>query len=259
VAQKILIFEDSQSLSKHLLQIWWGIANQSFHHHRQFNVALSGGKTPQESYHRLSQIHEQEHWKQTNIFLCDERFVPSQSSDSNLRMIKKTLLNKIDIPSENIHAVTTDSIDILDAVERYEKDLKQHYNLQPGQWPCFDLIILGVGTDGHTASLFPDGGELNVVDKFVVAVSPKDIPHDRVSLTLPVLNHARHIVFLALGKEKSKILKKVFVEKVDCPVSRICPVQGSLTFLIDRDAAQLLPLDQSDNSLNRNIEIIVNT
>jgi 6-phosphogluconolactonase len=152
-------------------------------------------------------------------------------------MLRQTLLDKIGIPEENIHPIPTGKSTPSISAEAYEEDLKIFFKLRLGQFPEFDLILLGIGEDGHTASLFPASPVLNEWNRLAVAVMLDEIRHHRITLTLPVINHAKHAVFLVSGKNKAAVFEKV-VNKKDpsLPASMVNPGKGTLLFLSDLEA-----------------------
>ncbi len=238
--RKVLIFESSFILANDLLKLWQTIAQQSIADHNQFNVALSGGRTPAEFYCRLSTLDDDALWQKTHLFLGDEHFVPAGDKENNFRMIKANLIDYIHIPWGNVHAVPTDVENAAVAAEHLKHELIGHFAYQRKPLPTFDLILLGIGEDGHTASLFP--GMDNIADPNLVTV-PVSLPHfknDRVSISLSVINNARHIIFLVLGAGKSGIMRDILEENFICPASNVNPADGELIFLLDKEAARKL-------------------
>lgn len=238
--RKILIFESSFILANYLLKLWQTIARQSIADHNQFNVALSGGRTPAEFYCRLSTIDDDALWQKTHLFLGDEHFVPAQDKENNFRMIKSNLIDYIHIPRSHVHRIPTDVENAAVAAEHLKHELVGHFSYQRKPLPSFDLVLLGVGEDGHTASLFP--GMDNIADPNLVTV-PVSLPHfknDRVSISLSVINNARYVVFLVLGASKSGITRDILEESFVCPASKVDPANGELIFLLDKEAARKL-------------------
>ncbi len=253
--RQILIFENSFKLCNHLLKEFLTIAQDSIKKKGTFTLALSGGKTPMEFYIRLATLKEYEIWPKTHIFLADERFIPHDHPESNFRMIKETLLQDIMIPKENIHPIATDRENIKKCKIAYEKNLKTFFKIGVGEFPVFDFILLGVGEDGHTASLFPNQKESTDLEELVVTASAKNISFDRISLSLPVLNHGRNIFLLACGQRKMEIIKLMVKDKKIFPASLINPVDGQATYLLDKDAAQKIPYKDSYQHFNDAISI----
>ncbi len=233
---EILIFEDTAKLNEHLFEKWVALANQSIKTSGQFTVALSGGKTPGAFYKKLTFLKDKDIWSKTHLFQVDERFVASHKYESNFRTIDEYLLNYI--PSTNIHAVKTDAVDVTAAAEEYEKQLRDFFNLKDNQFPQFDLILLGIGEDGHTASLFPGDPAVTENKKLAIGVSAKHLTNERISLTLPVINSARHIVFMVTGANKAGIVRRIIMNRADLPAAYVEPTGGHLYYLLDQSAGQ---------------------
>ncbi|MBI5149462.1 MAG: 6-phosphogluconolactonase [Candidatus Omnitrophica bacterium] len=251
---KVLIFESPYAAANYLLKKWQEIAQWAVVDHQLFNVALSGGRTPAEFYCRLCALENYGLWQRTHLFPGDERFVPANDKDSNFRMIKSNLLDYIHIPPQNVHPVPTNGKNAAVAAEEYKNILMDHFADQHKPLPRFDLILLGIGEDGHTASLFP-GMEQQTRDPDI-AVMPVSLPHlktDRVSLSLPVINSASNVVVLVLGVTKAGIIQKILEDNYPCPAAQVNPTGGRLTFVLDKEAAGKLsrPLTylQEDDAL----------
>lgn len=203
----------------------------------RFTIALAGGSTPKPLYEALSQ--EDLPWSKIHFFWGDERYVPATDRDSNQLMTRQALLDKIDIPAENIHAVDTMGGDPNLDAQKYEAELQQFFQTQSG-FPTFDLILLGMGDDGHTASLFPHTEALKVRDR-LIAVGNKD-GQPRLTFTFPLINRARCVVFLVAGANKRPALQQVFAERGDeteYPSRSIDP-DGEVLWLLDKEAASEL-------------------
>lgn len=180
-------------------------------------------------------------WDKTHVFLADERFVPATDADSNYRMIREKLLDAVDIPASNVHPVPAGLSDAESAAKKYEEMLISFFGLSDGEFPVFDLILLGLGTDGHTASLFPGSRALQEKRCLVDSAVLGDARHDRITLTFPVINSARNVLFLVTGKEKAEVLREVAeYRNAALPASAVAPGRGRLLFLADPDAASLL-------------------
>ncbi len=220
----------------YLIERWRSLFMDAAGSRELFNVALSGGETPRDFYGRLSGIRNSI-WQKTHIFLVDERFVPFTHSDSNFGMLSKLLLSRVDIPDTNYHPIPAEGASPERAAKEYEKEIRKFFRLSGNEFPEFDLILLGIGEDGHTASLFPGDDSLNDDVHLVRSVFRGGEQRYRITLTLPVLNNASNVIFLAMGKKKSHVLGRV-LEDVDesLPASRVRP-KGSLTFLLDEQAA----------------------
>ncbi len=207
----------------------------------RFTAAFSGGHTPIGLYTELARDPATFDWKRTDIFLVDERAVPFEDSRSNFGMIKKTLLGAVPIPRENVHPMPVDRVDLHAAAKMYEDEIRAFFHAPPGIMPRFDLVLLGIGEDGHTASLFPGSPLLQERTRLAAAVPEDEGRTARITLTLPVINSARHVIFLAAGKTKAPIVKLVVEEGDDrLPAKLVRPEEGSLSFHLDREAASLL-------------------
>ena len=243
--QKILIFENTYSLTNFLLTKWVEIAKESIQRQNRFTAALSGGRSPMEFYCKLSALEDFAYWQRTHIFLGDERFVPWEQDSSNFKMVKENLLNYISIPPENVHPIATDQKNVDLAAEQFKNDLVSFFDFAKNNAPCFDLVLLGIGTDGHTASLFPDDERVDDPGRLVLPVSLPHLKHERVSLTLPVINNARHVVVLAVGASKAEVVSEILEKNLSVPASKVNPADGQLIWLLDKEAAQKLPYRNS--------------
>jgi 6-phosphogluconolactonase len=205
---------------------------------QNFAVALSGGSTPRRLHDELARI-EALDWSKWEVFWGDERWVPPGSPESNLHMAQETLLSKVDVPEEQVHPVPTNVSAPAEAAELYSGEVIRFL----GPDPVFDLVLLGLGTDGHTASLFP---ETDVLDEHERVVAANWVPHlrtHRITLTFPTINRANHIMFVVSGADKASMVRKVLEpgEDVDSlPATGIRPATGILHWLLDREAASEL-------------------
>jgi 6-phosphogluconolactonase len=242
VSRRILVFKDYNSTAAFLLEKWREISSDAVRRRGNFAVALSGGETPRGFYRKLAGYKGDLPWDKTHIFLVDERFVPETDSDSNYRMIRETLLKDVPAPSQNIHPISTAGSDPSFSAQKYEGVLADFFGLSAGVLPEFDLIMLGIGRDGHTASLFPGSALLAEKRRLAGVALPGHGKHDRITLTLPVLNNARNVIILATGSEKARVVRKA-LEKRDpgLPASLVRPGRGNLIILTDEEAASLLP------------------
>jgi 6-phosphogluconolactonase len=240
--RQVLVFDDAGKMADFFIGKWREISSEAIKERGFFSVALSGGNTPFPFYRKLAGHQEvASEWSKTHIFLVDERFVADTDPDSNYRMIKETLLDSAGVPPGNLHRISTDLPDPISAAEHYERDIALFFNLSEDGIPEFDLIILGIGTDGHTASLFPGSPVLKEKKRLEAAVVPGAKMHSRVTLTLPVLNKARNVLFLVTGKEKAKVLRDVAKGgDLSLPASLVDPQKGRLIFLADSAAGSLL-------------------
>ncbi len=211
-----------------------------------FTIALSGGSTPGKLHNRLGRepsVRSRLSWNNFHFFWGDERHVPPNHPQSNYRMACDTLFASAPLPAQNIHRVHAEEPDAATAAEKYERELRSFFNLATGQLPRLDCVLLGIGPDGHTASLFPATNALQEKRRFVVANWVEKFQTHRITMTVPVLNNAALIVFLVSGKEKAEVLKEVLEGDYRpelLPAQLIRPVHGRLLWLVDRAAAGCL-------------------
>ncbi len=211
-----------------------------------FTVVLSGGSTPRGLYALLAEdpaFRERILWDKCHFFFSDERHVPPDDSRSNYRMVRLVLLSRIPAPPANVHRVATEAPEARVAADRYERDLAEFFRLPPGRPPRFDLVLLGMGADGHTASLFPGSEALRERKRLVSAPYVEQLKAHRVTLTPVVLNRAAALVFLVAGEEKAEALRQVVegpFEPDRLPAQAIRPESGTLLWLVDGPAARLL-------------------
>lgn len=209
--------------------------------HVRFDIALSGGQTPGALYTLLAERHaEAMPWQQTHFFFGDERYVPHDDPQSNARMAAEAMLDRVPTPREQIHPMPTHHADPTDAADEYEACLRQHFSSRP---PHFDLILLGIGPDGHTASLFPNSPVLDERVRWVVPAKGPTEPRLRLTFTYPVLNAAHVIAFLALGADKTAPVGAALSYHPDrhtTPAAGVRPTDGEVFWWLDGKAAEKL-------------------
>ncbi len=239
--QRVIVLEREDEMADFMVKKWAEVSRAAVEEKGFFTVAISGGKTPIPLYRRLALSGGGLDWEKTHIFLVDERFVPFQHRDSNFHMLKDTLLDQVPIPRQNIHPVPVGEATAQIAARKYEEDLTIFFKLLAGELPELDLILLGIGEDGHTASLFPGKPFSNEPNGLAIAVKLNEISHPRISLTLPVINNAKNILFLVRGANKAEVLERV-IQKKDAalPASMVSPQRGSLIFVLDPEASSRL-------------------
>ncbi len=201
-----------------------------------FTIALAGGSTPKPLYEAIAQ--QNLAWDKIHVFWGDERYVPPDHPDSNEGMARQAWLNNVPIPVENLHPMPTDAADPIVAAEQYEQQLQAFFHLAPGEFPVLDVVLLGIGDDGHTASLFPHTEALQVRDR-LVTVGNKD-GQPRITLTVPLINKARCILFLVTGANKQHALRQIFApvgDEMQYPARLIQPA-GELWWLLDAAAGE---------------------
>lgn len=208
----------------------------------RFSVALAGGNTPRRVYELLAteRFALRVEWPQVDLFFGDERCVPPDHPDSNYAMAYEALISKVPIPAKNVHRIIGEG-NPDESARLYESQLRTFF--AGASWPRFDLVFLGMGEDGHTASLFPGSDALNEKSKWVAATKQVGSGQDRITLTIPVLNHAARVMFLVTGAAKAERLAQVLRRPPasdPLPAQAIQPVNGSLEWLVDSAAAARL-------------------
>jgi 6-phosphogluconolactonase len=213
-----------------------------------FTLVLSGGSTPRNTFALLASdesFRAQIPWDRIHFFWGDERHVPPDHEESNYRMANEVMLSRVPVPEKNIHRIKSENPDSGNAAAQYEEELNKFFNLKRGQFPRFDCILLGMGADGHTASLFPGTEALHEESRLVSATWVEQLQTYRITLTLPVLNNADLIMFIVSGNEKAEILTEVIEGKkqpTSLPAQLIEPNHGRLLWLLDKGAASQLNL-----------------
>lgn len=204
----------------------------------RFCVALSGGNTPKGLYSLLAGSYASLPWDKVMFFWSDERHVPPEHPESNFHMANETLLSKIKAPSQNVFRVLSEESNADVAASKYEQTIKECFGLAPGEIPRFDLILLGMGADGHTASLFPGSQALQEKERLVVANWVEKFNTTRITFTYPLLDRARCDAFLLIGKDKAPALRAVLEDAGSpLPAAGVRPANGDLIWLADRAAA----------------------
>jgi 6-phosphogluconolactonase len=237
---EIKIVPDDVTLARTAAQEFHRAAESAVQERGRFSVALSGGNTPRAIYSLLASEHKELPWDRIHIFFGDERHVPPDHPDSNFRMASEALLSKVPMPEKNIHRIHAE-LDAETAAAEYDQQLVNFFHLSDHDWPRFDLIFLGIGEDGHTASLFPGSKALIETSRKVLANWVEKFKTFRITLTLPVLNHAAEVVFLVSGAGKAQILSEVLRPGVKkYPAQSVQPENGRLLWLVDQDAGSLL-------------------
>ena len=240
--REIVVCQNIAELSRQSAERFSRLVNQSVQVSGRFTVALSGGSTPKHLYSLLASSGYKERipWDHVHLFWGDERCVPPDHPESNFGMVQEALLSKIKIPAENIHRMAGEREPQAAAAE-YERHLQEFFRLESGALSRFDLILLGIGEDGHTASLFPGSDALNETRRLVVAPFIEKLNSYRLTLTLPVLNNGAEAWFLVTGASKADAVKKVLSGSSDLPAAKVQPINGKLTWFITQDAAPGVP------------------
>ncbi|HSQ79194.1 MAG TPA: 6-phosphogluconolactonase [Candidatus Bathyarchaeia archaeon] len=238
--RRISLFPNKKTMDGVLVEEWASVSREAVLRRGRFVAALSGGETPVSFYEHLAASGRDLPWEKTHIFQVDERLVPEDHPASNMRLIEAKLLRHVPIPGGNIHQVPSGH-NARAAAARYEKEIRVFFGLAEFDLPHFDLILLGLGEDGHTASLFPGSENLRDTRRLAVEARRPAPDHDRVSLSLGVLNAGHAVVFLVTGDNKASALKDV-LEGPDqrLPAALVRPRDGRFVFLFDKAAGQLL-------------------
>lgn len=240
---ELRIFDDLEQLSQYAAKLFAQQAEKSISERGQFLVALNGGSTPTRLFQQLSTDYRDKiDWSKTHFFWGDERSVSPDDPDSSFGQARELLLSHVPIPDSNIHRIKGE-LGPAEAAKEYSVTLKD-FGAPPLNWPHFDLVYLGMGEDGHTASLFP-GSTVNVSESTIpVTAHYQDRPANRVSLTPIVFNSARKVAFMATGEKKANTLAEVLSDRYNpeqYPAQRINPKDGELIWLVDEAAASKLP------------------
>lgn len=210
----------------------------------RFTAALSGGKTPIAIYTLLAKAPyvSQIPWARVHLFWGDERCVPPDHGDSNYRLVRERLIDHVPIPAANVHRMPGE-MDPVEAAARYEEQLREFFAPHEGGFPVFDLILLGLGEDGHTASLFPGTRALRESARWVLGHYVDAQKGWRITLTPPVINAAHTLVFIVSGAGKAAVLKEILegpIRPDTLPAQIVRPADGTLLWMLDREAAALL-------------------
>ena len=241
VSPEIRVLADAQELFHAAAEQFIQQANEAISRSGRFAVVLSGGSTPRGLYWLLaSEFRSSVPWKQTFFFWGDERHVPPDHPDSNYRMANEAMLSKVPVPAENVFRIPAEEKDASVAAAEYEQGLRNFFHLQPGEFPSFDLIHLGMGPDGHTASLFPGTAALKEKSRLVVANWVEKFKTHRITVTIPVLNNGKCITFMVAGADKAPALHEVLEGDApgdQFPAKLVRPTKGKLIWFVDRAAA----------------------
>lgn len=245
-APEVRVVDTADGLAEAAAQEVLSAAEAAVAKHDRFTIALAGGATPRASYERLavSPLRERMPWTRTWVFFGDERGVGADHRDSNYRMAHEALLSKVPVPPAQVFRIRGEAEDPEEAAAAYARTVAQVFQSRRGELPRFDLVLLGLGIDGHTASLFPGSPVLKEIFRPVAAVhaSAASIPQ-RFTLTLPILNAAARVIFLVSGAEKAKVVKTALgPHGSTLPAGMVRPAEGRVLWLVDRAAAALLPV-----------------
>jgi 6-phosphogluconolactonase len=251
-----IVTDDSASLAQRAARHFVELAEQAIAARGRARIAISGGSTPKATFQLLGDPGQpwraRMPWDRIELFWVDERCVPPDHPDSNYRMTREALLDRAPLKPEQIHRMEGE-LDPEEGAARYESDLRKSFHLEGAETPVFDLLQLGMGPDGHTASLFPHTAALHELGRLSVANHVQNKDAWRITLTWPVINSARNVFFLIGGADKAAILREVFLGPVDSerlPSQLIRPSSGILTLILDKVAASLLPATDAEGRGN---------
>jgi 6-phosphogluconolactonase len=244
---KYYVEPDASSLASRAAQYFSEMVSEAVADQGRARIAISGGSTPKAAFHLLADSQQpwraRMPWDHLELFWVDERTVPPTHPDSNYRMTCEAMLNHVPIAPDQVHRMEGELPPDV-AAARYESELRNAFRLEGAESPRFDLISLGMGPDGHTASLFPHTEALHEMSRLVTANTVPQLNTTRITLTWPVINHARSVFFLIAGEDKADRVHEVFIGPRDperLPSQLIWPSSGILTLFLDKAAAARLP------------------
>ena len=249
---KYYVEPDAGALARRAAQYFVEMAGEAVEAHGRARIAISGGTTPKAAFELLADRNQpwrsRMPWEMLDLYWVDERSVPPADAESNYRMTREALLEHVPLKAEQIHRIEGE-LEPEEAAARYESELRSSFRLEDAESPRFDLVALGLGEDGHTASLFPHTAAIHELDRLAVANYVPKKEAWRITLTWPVINHAREVFFLIAGADKADRLKEVFLGPKDVerlPSQLIWPASGILTLILDKAAAAQLPPPGAD-------------
>lgn len=238
--RRVSVYEDVATLSREAADRWVSLARQSIARTGAFHVALSGGSTPKGLLSCLAEPDRAQRvdWQRVHLYFGDERCVPHDHADSNYKMARLALIDQVEIPSDQVHPMHCDQ-DPAQGAQDYAQLLLAELPKTPTGAPRFDLVMLGMGPDGHTASLFPNTDILTQRDQLVAAVRVEQLDTWRISLTLPMIETSQHLLFLIAGANKAGVIQEIFADQATLkyPIQLLKP-QGQLEWHLDHAAAQ---------------------
>ncbi len=249
---KYFVEADAAALARRAAQYFCEMACEAVEARGCARMAISGGSTPKAAFELLADPNHpwrgRMPWHALNLFWVDERRVPPDAAESNYRMTREALLDHVPMRAEQIHRIEGE-LEPEAAAARYESELRNCFRLEGAEMPRFDLVALGMGNDGHTASIFPHTDAVHEMNRLVMANHLPQKDAWRITLTWPVINHARSVFFLIAGREKAAVLREVFCGPHDperLPSQLIWPASGILSLILDQDAAADLPATDGD-------------
>ncbi|MGH7949278.1 MAG: 6-phosphogluconolactonase [Candidatus Binataceae bacterium] len=241
---QIQVLADAQSLYVRAAEEIAHIAGEAVCTHGEFRLCLAGGSTPAATYELLAtRFNHSIDWSEVQFFWGDERCVPPDDPASNFGMANRTLLASLTLRPDQVHRISGE-LPPEEGAALYEQELKHALSLAAGEFPSFDLVLLGVGENRHTASLFPGSAAIHESQRLAVAVHLDAAHPNRVTITPPVINSAQRVMFLVAGDSKAEAVRDVISGPRDpdrCPAQIVAPRDGEILWLLDRAAAKLLP------------------
>jgi 6-phosphogluconolactonase len=239
----MILARDAAGLAKHAAHMVLEASAAALREQGRFVFGLTGGTTPKKLYELLSEPYYKDRidWGKTFVLFGDERCVPPTDDQSNYKMAKDALLSKIPVPEKNVYRIPAEMTPPQEGARAYEQSLKVLFK---GYFPKVDLLLLGVGDDGHIASLFPHTDALKETEKWVVSNYVEKLSANRITLTLPVINNARHILFLVSGDSKAGVIKEILrddLPKTRYPAQLVATYEGEVTWLLDKAAMSKCP------------------
>src|SRR5574341_332582 len=237
-AAEIVKLADGDKVAEEAARRWVSASQEAVRERGAFRVALAGGSTPRALYSLLasSQWSSQIEWDKTHVFWGDERRVAPSHPDSNYRMARELLLDHVPVPPDQVHPMQGTGL-ASSTLREYEADLRRHFQLGRREWPRFDLVLLGMGADGHVASIFPGTRAVSDLSNMVVAYEVPQLGEERITLTLAVINQARSVLFMVCGEEKARAVAATLQGRrlpSTYPGQAVQPVDGTVTWLLDK-------------------------
>ncbi|MEW6496733.1 MAG: 6-phosphogluconolactonase [Cyanobacteriota bacterium] len=232
------VLPDKEALIQRSLEVVLAKIKGAIQERDRCTIALAGGGTPKPLYEAIAT--QDLPWEKIHVFWGDERYVPADHPDSNQRMARQAWLSKVNLPEANIHPMSTDGDSPTTDAHKHGNHLREFFKINVGEFPHFDIILLGIGDDAHTASLFPHTDALQVTDRLVTVGSKDGQP--RITFTAPLINHAHSVIFLVAGASKQPALAQIFAPEADAMTypARLIQPQGELWWLLDEAAGQNL-------------------
>lgn len=241
--KNVTVFDNYEALVAGTVELFVKLADQSIKERGRFVISLSGGNTPKGLYAKLAEkeIASRIDWSKVVVFFGDERTVPYTSPDSNQRMITESLLSKVALKRENVFALSDPDLDPKATAIDYERAMHEFFRVSGDQLPEFDFMLLGLGEDGHTASLFPGSSALSERQRWFIENKVEKLNTTRLTTTYPVINNSKNIIFLAGGKAKAAVLKDVLTgPDGKYPSQGVKAENGKLYWYLDKDIASEL-------------------